>query len=217
MSLNKDAFKVLHEDLANVRSEFSNKDRILCPLCLREITKIEVLESGIEHIIPKNIIRVDCEDKKQLGTINQRCGITVLCRQKRECKSDLKVSKNGCNGLKGRLYDRLWQKHWQDDKINPNDFTHRHGVSILIMAYLGAFQVYGYEYILQPEFNEIRKQFDYPDSRITEWLDYAQVCLLSDSDNYIATSTGHPFITDGIVAEGYPLDVSFRCFRQDII
>ena len=213
MSLNEEVFDVLYKNLVEVKPEYSNKNIILCPICLSEITKSEVMLNGIEHIIPKNSIKMDSTDKKSLGTLNQRCGITVLCRQERVCKSNGTTSIDGCNGLKGSLYDRLWKPYWNNQKIDPEKLTHRHGVSILVMAYLGAFQRYGYDYILQTEFDEIREQFDFPDERITNWLEFAQVYLEAGSDNIISTARAHPFVTGGILSKGCCLEVLFRRFK----
>lgn len=216
MSLNEELYNVLHSDLVDVKPEYQDRDGILCPICLREITKDEVIQFGIEHIIPKNIIKNDSPEKKKLGTLNQRCGITILCRQERICKYDGKIVKDGCNSLKGKIYDRLWKQHWHGDQLDQSHLSHRHGVSILIMAYLGAFQVFGYEYILQRDFDDIRNQFDYSDERMTDWLDFAQVYIPSGGDNIVATSTGHPFLIGGITAHGHELEVLFRRFKAKL-
>lgn len=216
MSLNQQAFDVLYADLCHARPEYIGKDVILCPICLREINKKMVLVGGVEHIIPQVLIKSDTEDKKRLGTMNQRCGITVLCREARSQKGTAKQSAEGCNGLKGQLYDRLWKKHWGDKPINTNLLRHRHGVAILTMAYLGAFQTFGYEYILRPELDEIRRQFDFPDDTKTSYLETAQVNTSASGDTIVRTSTGQPFVTGGISVDGYPLQLIFRRFKAQL-
>lgn len=132
------------------------------------------------------------------------------------CKSNGKMYENGCNGLKGSFYDRLWKKHWGNRPIDRKELTRRHGVSILIMAYLGAFQIFGYEYILRNELDEIREQFDFPDEIETEWAHDAKVDLRDIGDSIIATDLGHPFIFGGVTADDYPLQLHFRRFHASL-
>ena len=54
-----EAYEVLHANLAAVRPEYAARNIILCPICLREIPKAEVLAGGVEHILPQNIIAED--------------------------------------------------------------------------------------------------------------------------------------------------------------
>jgi hypothetical protein len=210
MSINQQAYELLHENLAAVRPEFADRDVILCPICLREIPRTAVVTCGVEHIIPQNVVKSDPSDFAALGTKNQRCGITVLCRAERVCQSDRRVCKDGCNGMKGRLYDRLFQGLFETGTHVHSDFTHSHGVAILIMAYLGAFQRFGYEYILRLELDPIRTQFDFPNERKTTWLDTARYCLAEDTAQIVATSVGQPFIFGSIVTQTAPLEVMFR-------
>ena len=84
------------------------------------------------------------------------------------------------------------------------------------MAYLGAFQIFGYEYILQNEFNEIREQFDFPDEIRTDWAHDAIVDLRDVGDSIIATDMGHPFIFGGVTADGYPVELHFRRFTAKL-
>lgn len=88
------------------------------------------------------------------------CGITVLCRQPRTING--KEFKDGCNCFKGSAYDRLFRHLFDDKDHTKPELRHRHGVAILIRAYLGAFQTFGYSYIRRNEIDEIREQFDFP-------------------------------------------------------
>lgn len=213
MGINEEVFDVLHDNLVAVKHEYSGKNVILCPICLREMNKSEVIGGGIEHIIPQNVVRDDPKEMKRLGTKNQRCGVTVLCRRPRPCKANGRECKEGCNGLKGRFFDRLYTRKLNYIQISSEELTHRHGVAILVMAYLGAFQLFGYEYILRPQLDEIREQFDYPDERKTDWLDHAMVYLPSGGNPIVATSVGQPFIVGRVLTKDAPLEVFFRRFK----
>jgi hypothetical protein len=139
MSLKTEVFEMLRQNLISVRPEYGSKDVVLCPICMREIPRQAVQDGGIEHVIPENVVKLDNTNISGLGTQNQRCGITLLCRQARTCKSDDTTSHDGCNGLKGKLYDRLFRNLFDEQGHRPTEFIHRHGVGILVMAYLGAF------------------------------------------------------------------------------
>ena len=216
ISINEELFNVLHQDLCHIKPEYKYKDVILCPICLREISKETVLKSGVEHIVPQGLLKNDINENRDLGTLNQRCGLTVLCREQRVQKGTSKLTQDGCNGLKGKLYDRLWVRHWGKKDIDRDILELRLSVFILIMAYLGAFQVYGYEYILRKELDEIREQFDYPDDQKTSYLDSAKVNLKANGDRIVATSSGHPFALGGLLVNGRPLHIAFRRFKAEL-
>ena len=84
------------------------------------------------------------------------------------------------------------------------------------MAYLGAFQLFGYEYIFQAELEQIREQFDFPDERKTHYLDTAEVNTSPNGDKIIRTRAGHPFSLGGVMADGNPLQVAFRRFNAQL-
>ena len=210
MSLREEAYDVLRENLVAVRPEFAAREVVLCPICQREISRDAVIRGGIEHILPQNVVKGDSADLILLGTKNQRCGITILCRDQRVCKSDGKISKDGCNGIKGRLYDRLFRGLFDTNTHTKSELRHSHGVAILIMAYLGAFQTFGYEYILRPELDPIREQFDFPNDRKTDWLDHACYGLAKEIPQVVSTSHGQPFLFGSISTLTAQLEVFFR-------
>jgi hypothetical protein len=97
MGLKEEAFDVLYKDLCAFDSSYAGREAILCPICWREIPRAEVIAAGIEHIIPQNVVANDSAAAAALATKNQRCGITVLCRQSRTING--KEVKDGCNGF----------------------------------------------------------------------------------------------------------------------
>ena len=210
MSIRSQAFRVLHEDLQLLRPDVTERDAILCPICLREIPRGRVLEGGIEHIIPQVVVKQDAPDLASLGSRNQRAGITVLCREPRTIESTGALLKDGCNGFKGSTYDWLLRRVLDDKPHTSVEFSHRHGVAILIMAYLGAFQSFGYDYVLRPELNEVRRQFDHPDDSVTSWLDHARFELEPPREQVVTTESGLPFLFGGILNPEAPLHVIFR-------
>jgi len=134
-SLKEEVYAVLRGNLVAVDPSYADKDVVLCPICRRGIRQAEVHAGGIEHIIPQVAANKDSSDYKARATLSQRCGITLLCRQERVCKSDGYVSKDGCNGLKGRFYDRLFKDFFDDGPRRREELTHQHGVRILMMGY----------------------------------------------------------------------------------
>lgn len=232
MSIKEEIFDVLRRNLVATFPFYASKEVVLCPVCFTEITKDEVLRGALEHIIPQNVVGSDPESLR-IFSKNQRCGITVLCRQRRIWGNDItyklgerslhaqikwsdKLAEQGCNGLKGSLYDRLFRGLLDDKPHDSNKLTARHRVAILMMGYLGAFQRFGYEYALLPWLNEVRDQFDHPDVKITNWLD--RVVYFGDmSDPGIcSTEDGLPFMVSQTLHEEAPLVVYFRRFRVEL-
>lgn len=194
MNLKEETFQTLYEDLSRAKPEYETKGMILCPICLRGITKAEILCGGVEHIIPKVVIRKDKAIVQNGISINQRCGITVLCQKERRINESIARATYGCNGFKGGVYDRLFKNLFDFKSHSPRVIDFRHRVAILVMAYLGAFQRYGYEYILRPEFDEIRSQFDHPDVKMTQWLERVSYKLPANSIQVITDADSHPFM-----------------------
>jgi hypothetical protein len=208
--LREQAYEVLRTNLVAVRPELSVRDVILCPICLREFTRDDAMRWGVEHIIPQAVARRDAEPTVPETTRNQRCGITFLCRSPRTCASTGEVANEGCNGLKGNFYDQHMFPFLDDGRHESEELDHRHGVAILVMGYLAAFQYFGYEYILRDELAPIREQFDYPNDRRTDWLDDA---LYSEDPLAIHTSiteTGMPFMFGNVIRPNAPLTMFFR-------
>ncbi|VAX19762.1 hypothetical protein MNBD_NITROSPINAE03-1783 [hydrothermal vent metagenome] len=147
-SIKEQVFDVLQENLLASYPEYTGKDIVLCPICLSEITKEEVITKGMERIIPLSAIKQDSDRQKELAYKNQRAGITILCRTSRKLLSTDEVCKDGCNGLKGSLYDLHLKKMYRQQPLSSTDYSQIHQISLLIIAYLFAFQRYGYGYIL---------------------------------------------------------------------
>lgn len=203
-------FNILRDDLIKSRPEYAEVDVILCPICLREITLKQF--DAVEHIIPQNVLKNDPPFMKILS-LSRRAGLTALCHHSRRTLSD-EETKHGCNGWKGQKYDRLFKGVIQGGRISSSALKHRHGVAILTMAYLGAFQRLGYGYILRPELDEVRRQFDYPDARHTSWLDHALVNLAAVNPNaqIWGTTSGLPFAFGSLMTATAPLEILFRRF-----
>ncbi len=207
MALSDDVFSVLRENLVAIKPDYGGRpDVVICPLCLRDVHRDEVLAGGVEHIIPRDGVRRDSQDAKDLATTNQRCGLTVLCRSVRGIAGY--EAKQGCNGFKGSRYDWRLRLLLDDGAHASPRLSTRHAVGILTMAYLGAFQVFGYGYVLRPELDEIRRQFEMPDRAETYWLESVQYATSPSS--LIATATGHPFLFGSIARQEAPLHVAFR-------
>lgn len=232
MSIKEKIFNSLHQNLVETFPFYASKEVVLCPVCFTEITKEDVFKGALEHIIAENIIRNDCDEAK-ITTTNQRCGLTVLCRKPRFWggKSSIsmdgqtfnvmlelgnKEAKQGCNGLKGQLYDRLFRGLLDDKQHDSKQISIRHRVAVLMMAYLGAFQLYGYEYILLPSLNQVRDQFDNPDVKITDWLDTVSYFGNLKYPGICSTENGFPFVVGGILQDNAPLKISFRRFRVEL-
>lgn len=210
MSINEETFEVLHHNLVLVRPEYESRDIILCPICLTEIRKDDVLRYGVEHIVPKVIVKKDTLELAGTITQNQRCGITVLCRHPRIYGPENKHANQGCNGLKGSLYDWALGRVMNGEILDTSKLAHRHYVAVLIMGYLAAFQTYGYEYILRPELDDVRRQFHFPDITVCSWLEYVRI--FDRSPGIYTTENGMPFILGGLMHKDAALEIMFNRF-----
>ncbi len=200
-NIRQEVFEVLRENLVAVRPDYNAKDIVLCPICLTEVSRKEVIKGGgFDHIVPQNVAKNDPPELTGVGTNcitkNQRCGVTVLCRR--------------CNSLKGSQYDTHIGFWLNGANHEATPLSHRQWVAMLIMAYLGAFQNLGYEYILRPELDEIRRQFDYPDTTVTIWLSHIKI--IPRIEGVFTTGNGLPFIMGFGMHEDSHLEMMFRKF-----
>jgi len=214
MMISEQVFDVLHRNLMTCRPEHEPKQTIICPICLREISRSEVLVGGVEHIVPNVIVKSDPVALAGEMTKNQRSGLTVLCRRPRVYGDDKRLAKHGCNGLKGSLYDWSLKHIGSSTRRGSIPFTHRQLVGILIMGYLGAFQTFGYEYILRDELSEIRRQFDYPEITRTDWIHH--INIFDSFHGVFTTENGMPFMVGGSTHPDAPLVVIFRKFSASL-
>jgi hypothetical protein len=211
--LREQTYEALRRNLIAVRPDLTERDVILCPICLREFSRHDAMQWGVEHIIPQAAARRDNKPTEPETTRNQRCGITFLCRAPRICASTGERANNGCNGLKGNFYDQHMFQFLDDSIHHPEEFEHRHGVAILVMGYLAAFQYFGYEYILRRDLDLVREQFDYPNERRTAWLDFAQYSMASLPIHTNITESGTPFIFGQDLNPNALLTMTFRRCR----
>lgn len=210
-SLANEVFSVLLADLRSLPG-YEARTSILCPMCLSDITLDELRVGGIEHIIPRNAVRDDPVDMRDIATQNQRCGITALCRTRRIHPGGADIA-HGCNGWKGSKYDFAFRGLLDSEAHHADELSNRNAVGILLMAYLGAFQCLGYSYILQDTLGVIRSQFMEPDRVVTSWLDHALYCLPKPPSQIAHTSSGQPFLMGGMLTPDSPLEVTFRRCR----
>jgi hypothetical protein len=134
----------MRDDLKSLVPWFADYDLLLCPTCLRHIT---FEEFSLEHIIPQQALDEDYETARDAVTRNQRAGLTLLCSKRLVVKDKLIVEK-GCNGWKGKHFDRLIRQILQG-RMDKMDVTTGHNVALLALGYLALFRQYGYRISLQ--------------------------------------------------------------------
>jgi hypothetical protein len=116
---------------------------VLCPLCLLPKSHGELT---LEHIIPKRALTHDPGSLRKLHELNDRSGLTLLCRD--------------CNGLKGRYYDPMIEKMFKAPTFTPRpDEEKRELKARRTLAYLAAFRELGYSYILTNRLDPVRLDF----------------------------------------------------------
>lgn len=195
-------FDAYYENLQAAGFDSDVPDAIPCPLCLRPITRDQVIsrEVSLEHIIPQHSTR----ERKQatphtrISVKNVRSGLTLLCRE--------------CNEWKGSRLDSPLRGRIVPGERCRKDYSFETGTAILTYAYLLAFAVWGYEYIHERGMDEIRDQFLHPDERRTPWLEHAQVSVPHDEAPPVCNQWGYPFIRGSLLSGG-PMELLFWRFR----
>ncbi|NOS72585.1 MAG: hypothetical protein HOP33_22025 [Verrucomicrobia bacterium] len=210
MKLTEAVFAVFHESFISSDPKHKNSTEVQCPICLCSLTREDVVNKGgcVDHIIPQSAINEDGDIIKQEIARNERTGLALLCRRPRKTVNDKKADQ-GCNGLKGSLYDTLFAGFLETKQFSAQDLKIKHQVAILVMAYLGAFQNWGYSYILRSELDEIREQFDNPGKIVSKWTSSVQFETAPNKIVPITPGKGQPFF---FYEDANDLVVIFRRF-----
>lgn len=197
----RDLFAAYEANLRKVAANRAAPGVILCPLDLATMTADE---ATLEHIVPKHST-VEKQQKTpftKLGVTSVRSGLTLTCGR--------------CNGKKGRELDFVLRGLIAGGDKDRATYVYRSGTAILTYAYLFAFAVFGYEYILKPELDEVRRQFEEPDKRHTPWLEWAQAHPQNIEQPIVANQWGYPFMMGNKLAPGVPLELFFWRFRAKL-
>ncbi|MDP8209298.1 MAG: HNH endonuclease domain-containing protein [Candidatus Stygibacter australis] len=197
-----DLFDAYKSNLTKTGNNPELKDIILCPLCLKEIKREEIVKGDValEHIIPAHSTgeKAQKTDFTKISVKNVRSGLTITCSK--------------CNSKKGSKLDWVLRNRITPGSQNAkNGYSFTSGVAILVYAYLFSFAVFGYEYILKDELIEIRKQFSDIDNYHTKYLEYAQVNLNDPEQPIVCNEWGYPLIM-GETKNG-DLEIYFWKFR----
>lgn len=182
----------MREDLKSLVPWFADNDLLLCPACCR---RLRFDEFSVEHIIPQQALASDPKDVRDAIPQNQRSGMTLLCRRPLIMKGKT-VSGSGCNGWKGKYYDRFLRELLQAD-FTKKQISSRHQVALFSAGYLGLFRQFGYQIALSPSGRLMRNQFFSPNSFLPDVPLASQILLagesLSSFDEASRTYWSEPF------------------------
>ena len=162
----------MRDDLKSLAPWFADYDLLLCPTCLRPLTFDEF---SLEHIIPQQALADDHQTARDAVFRNQRAGLTLLC-SKRLVKKDNLIVEKGCNGWKGKHFDKFIRQILQGQP-NKIEFTTRHKIALLVLGYLALFRQYGYRSALSHGGMLMRRQFANPHNFWRELPDKCQTIL----------------------------------------
>jgi hypothetical protein len=157
----------MHGDLRLLVPWFNDHHEFLwCPTCLR-LMRFE--ELSLEHIIPQRAIADDPKAAREAVISNQRSGLTLLCT-KQLIRNGKPIKGNGCNGWKGKFFDKAAHAAIHSEPTQPNTkiSISRRMISMLAIGYLALFRKYGYRVALASSGRLMRKQFFCPDSFLNE-------------------------------------------------
>lgn len=152
----------MRTNLAQYDLETNNNELLRCCICGR---LLEFKDFSLEHIIPQQALDNDPTEIKSLLPRNMRSKNILLCKSPLRIKNTTHA--NGCNGWKGRFYDKPIKEIFSGRLNEKNaNITSRHTISAAIIAYIAMFSEYMYAIPFTPYSILIRKQFFRPNQYI---------------------------------------------------
>jgi hypothetical protein len=138
----------------------SGNQLLMCCACGRFLPQ-ECFD--IDHLIPQQALKHDPSAVRTnpATTANTRAGNLLLCKKPLKVKRDV-VYGNGCNGWKGRFYDKAISQLISTTALQANNCTDVHIIGALSLAYLSMVAKFGYVVALTPSGLLMREQFFTP-------------------------------------------------------
>lgn len=140
-------------DLGALMPDILHSDQLMCPACGRFLA---IDDFNIEHIVPQQALDDDPHEVRAAISRNERGVTTLLC--KRNILIGNKLRGNGCNGWKGRYFDRYLNDVFHA-KLVEKTATTQHQVAFFVACHLALFSRYGYQVSLSEWGIICRKQF----------------------------------------------------------
>jgi hypothetical protein len=148
----------LRGDLARYAPEMTANHLLMCCACGRLLPREAF---NLEHLIPQQALKRD-PDVVRANTVtpkNVRAGNLLLCQKRLILKGKV-ASPNGCNGWKGRYYDKSISELVSGSALEPpGRITDRHIIAALSLGYLAMVAEFGYVIALMQSGLLMREQF----------------------------------------------------------
>jgi hypothetical protein len=181
----------MRADLVKYVPWFADNELLLCPICCRAL-KFE--QFSLEHVIPQQAVNSDPLEVRQAISKGQRSGLTLLCKE--TIIVDGKSFPNGCNGWKGRHFDKKIGETLRLGGM-PRHFSNVHLIAFLMVGYLGLFLRYGYRVALVESGLVLRNQFFNP-TRFTKQMPTTSQMVLCGEPIKSLDSTSHSYWSDPV-------------------
>lgn len=153
----------MQSDLSKFFPHAPDQDVLMCPMCGRFLP---FGNFSLEHIIPQQALGDDPKEVKALATTNERSGNILLCSKPLRIRDGV-FHPNGCNGWKGKFYDKQLREVLNGRAMGASTrvpTSERHIIALLVAAFLGMIREYGYQIALTPSGILLREQFFSPNS-----------------------------------------------------
>ena len=159
-SIKEKLWHSMREDLAQYLPAGSQGNTLMCPACGRFLP---FEDFSLEHIIPNQALAHDPAGARAVLTANERSGNILLCNNMLRVR-DRVASGNGCNGWKGRYYDKPLREVFTGKAASgrTNQTHELHLVALLCAAYLAMVSKFGYQIAVTPSGVLMRQQFFVP-------------------------------------------------------
>jgi hypothetical protein len=148
-------------DLARYAPEIAGNRLLMCCACGRRLPR-EAFD--LEHLIPQQALKQDPDVVRvnPFTPANVRAGNLLLCKKPLILKGT-RVCGNGCNGWKGRFYDKPISELVSGSALEAGGrLTDRHIIAALALGYLAMVAAFGYAVALMRSGLLMREQFFSP-------------------------------------------------------
>ena len=183
-SIKEKLWHTMRHDLQSYAPQIGQNNLLMCCTCGRFLPYEDF---SLEHIIPQQAL---ADDPKQVKanpdtTTNVRSGNILLCNKPILIKG-YKPTNNGCNGWKGRHYDRLTREVLNGRIISHGHkaFTNDYIIALLCTAYLGMVMKFGYQVALMGSGRLMRGQFFQPSKFHRDLPSRSQLVLVGQLPEY---------------------------------
>jgi len=175
-------FLEMERDLQQIAPNLIGSGKLICCICGRLLPRRHFT---LEHIVPQQLVKSDPAQVRHISK-NKRSGLTLLCNYSLGGAGTVK-SQNGCNGWKGRFFDRKTREILLERSWGGMDMSHV--IALFSTMYLALFSRYGYSVVFTAAGIASRRQFFSPNRFNQDIPDRSQILMAAGAPKEITEAT----------------------------